>query len=203
MSGVRRALKALWRVFEASSTARLPVVRTTSVPYPPIAVTPVFVAPFPPRWPLFLILAASVSFASAAAISLLLSSAGALQLGTVPFGYAPRIPLFVAFLVWGLLVFSPVLETLLLCWLITLGLRVRLSPGFVVLVSAVVAAGLHSLAWAPWGFIVFPAFLVFGYTFVRWRYLSFAAGFVSATLVHSLHNVVPALAIASRLFQRQ
>src|ERR1039457_2561489 len=61
MSGVRRALKALWRVFEASSTARLPVVRTTSVPYPPIAVTPVFVAPFPPRWPLFLILAAAVS----------------------------------------------------------------------------------------------------------------------------------------------
>jgi len=111
--------------------------------------------------------------------------------GSGPFPHALRGPWITLGFAWGLLALSPVVETFVLCVLISLGTRLRLSPGIAVILGAFLWASLHSMAWAPWGFIVFPAFVVFGYTFVRWRYLSFSAGFVSATLVHVLHNVIP------------
>ena len=150
---------------------------------------------FPRRWPLFLLAASAISLSSALAVSALLKALGLIAKGTGPFPYPLRGPWTALGFAWGLLALSPVVETFVLCVLISLGIRLHLSPVFAVILGALLWAFLHSMAWAPWGFIVFPAFVVFGYTFVRWRYLSFSAGFVSATVVHVLHNIIPTAAM--------
>ena len=159
-------------------------------------------AGFPRRWPLFLLVASAISLSSALAVSALLTTLGLIPKGASPFSYPLRGPWMALVFTWGLLVLSPVVETFVLCVLISLGIRLRIPPLFAVVLGALVWAFLHSMAWGPWGFVVFPAFLVFGYTFVRWRYLSFSAGFVSATVVHALHNVVPTVTLLLTLKRR-
>jgi hypothetical protein len=96
----------------------------------------------------------------------------------------------------ALVVFAPLVETLIMGTVLLVLLRL-MSPTAAVLVSSAGWGIAHSLAAPIWGLIIWWPFLVFSTLFVVWRSRSLLAGFSMAAAVHALQNLGPALLIAS------
>jgi hypothetical protein len=97
--------------------------------------------------------------------------------------------------IFGLVVFSPVVETLIMGGVLALLLRV-LPARWAVVLSALGWGAVHSLAAPIWGLIIWWPFLVFSALYVTWRQRSQWLALGVPMLVHALQNLPPALIIA-------
>lgn len=91
-----------------------------------------------------------------------------------------------------LVVFAPVLETLIMAGVLTVLLRFT-APATAVLLSAAGWGLAHSLMAPAWGLVIWWPFLIFSTLFVTWRQRSLLAALAMPAAVHALHNLAPAL----------
>ncbi len=99
-------------------------------------------------------------------------------------------------LLFLLVVFAPLVETLIMGAVLLVLLRVA-SPTVTVLISAIGWGIAHSLAVPAWGLVIWWPFLIFSTLFVVWRERSLLAAFAVPAAVHALQNLGPALVVAS------
>lgn len=133
----------------------------------------------------------------AAATSLLPSLALAIVVAQLLPGDMPEFEGPPVVLVLGLVVFSPVVETLLM-WPVLMALR-QFFSGWVALASGSALAWgfFHSLFAPAWGLTVAWPFFVFTVCFLAWERRSRWEALLVTALVHALHNAVPALALVA------
>jgi hypothetical protein len=62
-------------------------------------------------------------------------------------------------------------------------------------ISALICAGLHSLARPLWGLEVFWGFLIFSLCYLAWEKKSPLQAFWMTAILHALHNLVPTLGL--------
>ena len=133
-------------------------------------------------------------------IGAVLTIAGSVALAVVSKALAPDLPT-PAFPVKGplalflLVVFAPVLETLIMSAFLTLFLRF-MPPATAILLSAAGWGVAHSLEALGWGLVIWWPFLIFSTLFVVWRQRGFWAGVGVAAATHALQNLGPALQVA-------
>lgn len=100
---------------------------------------------------------------------------------------------------WGalfaLVVFAPLIETLIMAGLIWLFERVLPTTGAVV-ASAIAWAAFHSTQALGWGLVIWWPFLIFSTLYVVWRQRGFWSGVGVAATTHALQNLGPGVAIA-------
>jgi hypothetical protein len=113
-----------------------------------------------------------------------------------PDAQAPQFPVAGPLAVFLLVIFSPVLETLLMAGGLALLLRF-MSPTWAVIASAAGWGVAHSFAAPSWGLIIWWPFLVFSTLFVTWRQRSVGLALVVPMSVHALQNLPSALFIAA------
>ena len=95
-----------------------------------------------------------------------------------------------------LVVFAPIIETLIMAGVLTLLLRF-VRPPAAILLSAAGWGIAHSLAAPAWGLVIWWPFLIFSTLFVVWRERGFFAGVAVAASAHALQNLGPALLLAT------
>jgi hypothetical protein len=96
---------------------------------------------------------------------------------------------------FALVVFSPVVETLIMGAVLLILLRL-ISPVAAILVSAVGWGIAHSTVAPIWGVVIWWPFLIFSTLFVTWRSRSLALAFALPMCTHAFQNLIPALLIA-------
>ena len=94
-----------------------------------------------------------------------------------------------------LVIFSPVVETLIMGGILVL-LQRFLNPTAAVITSALLWGAAHSFGALSWGLAIWWPFLIFSTLFVVWRQHGFWAGIAVAACTHALQNLGPALAVA-------
>jgi hypothetical protein len=112
-------------------------------------------------------------------------------------GQAPSFPkVDTALLLFLLVVFAPVVETLIMGTILLVLDRIA---GFVpaVLLSSLGWGIAHSLQAPAWGLVIWWPFLIFSITFLVWRRRSPGLAFGMPMLVHGLQNLGPALLLVS------
>ncbi len=130
----------------------------------------------------------------------LLSIVGSLALAALSRAIAPQLPA-PAFPMTGLtavfllVVFAPVLETLIMAGFLSLFLRF-MPPAAAILLSAAGWGVAHSLEALGWGLVIWWPFLIFSTLFVVWRQRGFWAGVGIAATTHALQNLGPGLLVA-------
>ena len=92
-----------------------------------------------------------------------------------------------------LVLFAPLVETLIMAAAIELMLRLRIPPLAAVLLSSAGWGIAHSLAAPVWGLIIWWPFLIFSTLYVTWRERSVAAALGIVFAVHALQNLGPSL----------
>jgi hypothetical protein len=129
-----------------------------------------------------------------------LSIIGSLALAALSKAIAPALPTPefpmkgpIAFFL--LVVFAPLLETLIMAGFLSLFLRF-LPPAAAILLSAAGWGVAHSLEAIGWGLVIWWPFLIFSTLFVVWRQRGFWAGIGVAAAAHALQNVGPAWVVA-------
>lgn len=101
-------------------------------------------------------------------------------------------------LLFLLVVFAPVLETLIMgAVLLVLERFVGFLPA--ILLSSAGWGIAHSLEAPAWGLVIWWPFLIFSIVFLTWRKRSLGLAFALPMLVHGLQNLGPALLLASGL----
>ena len=99
---------------------------------------------------------------------------------------------------FGLVVFSPVTETLALGAILLL-LRRLVAPDWgVALCSATLWAAFHSLLSLRWGFFVFAPFYYMTLCYLAWVRVSVWKALGVTTLVHASSNLLPAVFLVLR-----
>jgi len=129
-----------------------------------------------------------------------LSIGGSLALAALSKAIAPALPTpefpmrgLLAFFL--LVVFAPLLETLIMAGFLSLFLRF-LPPATAILLSAAGWGFAHSLEAIGWGLVIWWPFLIFSTLFVVWRQRGFWAGVGVAAATHALQNVGPGWVVA-------
>lgn len=124
------------------------------------------------------------SIALAAIVTLLLPSSA-----------QPQFNLSGARALFLLVVFAPVLETIIMGSVLLVLLRLA-GPTAAALISSAGWGIAHSLVAPAWGLVIWWPFLVFSTLFVAWRPRSLLAAFAIPAIVHGLHNLPSALLVA-------
>lgn len=133
-------------------------------------------------------------------IGVALTLAGSLLLAAIAQAIAPGLPT-PSFPMKGpialflLVVFAPLLETLIMAGFLLLFLRF-LPPAGAILLSAAGWGVAHSLEALGWGIVIWWPFLIFSTLFVVWRQRGFWAGVGVAAATHALQNLGPGLKVA-------
>ncbi|MCF2514271.1 hypothetical protein LVY65_04215 [Sphingomonas sp. G124] len=129
-----------------------------------------------------------------------LSIIGSLALAALSKAFAPALPTPefpmkgpIAFFM--LVVFAPLLETLIMAGFLSLFLRF-MPPVAAILLSAGGWGIAHSLEAVGWGLVIWWPFLIFSTLFVVWRQRGFWAGVAVAATTHALQNVGPGWVVA-------
>ena len=129
-----------------------------------------------------------------------LSILGSLALAALSKAIAPALPTPefpmkgpLAFLL--LVVFAPLIETLIMAGFLSLFLRF-LPPVSAILLSAVGWGIAHSLEAVGWGLVIWWPFLIFSTLFVVWRQRGFWAGVGVAAATHAMQNIGPGWVVA-------
>ncbi len=136
--------------------------------------------------------AIAVGWLTAFPISILFAYMGSLVL---PSAQQPEFHANGLLAIFALVIFSPVVETLIMGTILLL--LVRFVPaGVAVLISAIGWGIAHSTAAPIWGLVIWWPFLVFSTLFVTWRERSLKLAFAIPMCVHALQNLIPALMIA-------
>jgi len=89
---------------------------------------------------------------------------------------------------FGLVILSPVLETLLMIPIIWIVFKLTGNMVVTAVVNALIWAVLHSLAFPMWGLFVFMSFVIFGIGYQVWRQVSWKTGALVAFGIHALLN---------------
>ena len=95
-----------------------------------------------------------------------------------------------------LVLFAPIVETLIMAGLLVVLLRF-VGPPVAILISAGAWGIAHSLAAPVWGLVIWWPFLIFSTLFVVWRQRGFLAGAGVAAAAHALQNLGPAVILAT------
>lgn len=137
--------------------------------------------------------AIAVGWLTAFPPSILLALLGTLLL---PSAERPRFEVDGAAAMLALVVFAPVVETLIM-GAVLLVLLLVLSPPVAAIISAIGWGAAHSWVAPIWGLVIWWPFLVFSILFVTWRGRSLALAFLIPMCVHALQNLIPAILVAS------
>ena len=113
-----------------------------------------------------------------------------------PNAKGPDFPVTGAMAVFLLVIFSPVLETLIMGGVLLILLRF-VRPTYAVLISAIGWGMAHSFEAPIWGLIIWWPFLIFSTVFVTWRSRSLWSAFSLPMVIHGLQNLGPALLVAT------
>lgn len=142
-----------------------------------------------PRRPL---LAIAIGWLTAFPASILLGLVAAALLPEAP---PPEFQVRGASAMFALVVFAPVVETLIMgAVLLALQLVV---PGWLAIILSAVGWGVaHSMLAPAWGLVIWWPFLIFSTLFVAWRARSLALAFAIPMAVHALQNLIPATLVA-------
>ncbi|MDK9754083.1 hypothetical protein KIV40_01210 [Vibrio sp. D173a] len=93
--------------------------------------------------------------------------------------------------VFGVVIFSPVVETLLMFLIMEFLNWLRLyNKFFLVLLCTVLMCLLHSLVSIYWGFFVYLAFVVFSVAYQTWRSKSIKDALIVVFWIHSVYNAI-------------
>src|SRR6266705_301091 len=102
-------------------------------------------------------------------------------------------------LFFGLGVRAPLVETFAMAVIIWVLRRIVRRTEYLPLVTALICAGLHSLAKPLWGIEIFWSFVIFSLCYVTWEKKSVLQAFWLTAILHALHNLLPLLfLLASR-----
>lgn len=142
-----------------------------------------------PRWQ-----AVAVAWATAFIPSIILSAAAA---KLFPGLTGPEFKAAGPVLLFLLVIFSPLIETLIMAGFIEL-LRRFLAPTATVIGSALGWAIAHSLAAPSWGLVIWWPFLVFSTLYVAWRGRGKAKAVGMVFLAHACQNLPSALLLLQR-----
>jgi len=112
-----------------------------------------------------------------------------------PNAKAPDFPVTGAMAIFLLVVFSPVLESLIMGGVLLILLRF-MRPTYAVIVSAVGWGMAHSFEAPIWGLIIWWPFLIFSTVFVAWRERSLWLAFGLPMVIHGCQNLGPAILVA-------
>ncbi len=93
-------------------------------------------------------------------------------------------------------VFAPMAETFVMALLIWLLRRLVTRTESLLLITALICAGLHSLAKPLWGIEIFWAFWIFALCYTTWEKKSLLQAFWMTAILHALHNLAPTLYLA-------
>jgi len=113
-----------------------------------------------------------------------------------PNAKGPDFPVTGVTAIFLLVIFSPVLETLIMGGVLLILLRF-VRPTYAVLISAIGWGMAHSFQAPIWGLIIWWPFLIFSTVFVTWRSRSLWAAFCLPMVIHGLQNLGPALLVAT------
>lgn len=100
--------------------------------------------------------------------------------------------------VLALLIFGPLIESLMIVGVFELARRFRAPNWAQVLTSALFISALHLTPWWPHAVIVLPAFLIQCASYSYWRRASWKEAFWVLVCIHSINNVIPALSAVGR-----
>ena len=120
---------------------------------------------------------------------------GAVLTYLLPGAQSPQFPFRGAMAIFLLVIFAPVVETLIMGTVLLVLLRF-MGQVPAIFVSAFGWAFFHSLEVPIWGFVIWWPFLVFSTLFVTWRGRSILAAFAIPASVHALNNLIPAMPVA-------
>ena len=108
----------------------------------------------------------------------------------------PEFDLSPAMLFFAVVVFAPVIETLIMGTALLILLRL-VTPVAAILISAIGWGIAHSWQVPVWGLTIWWPFLVLSTLFVTWRQRSLLAAFGLPMLAHAMQNLPTALLIMS------
>lgn len=148
--------------------------------------------PSPLREPRRAWLAILLGAAMTIAGSLLLALASQAIAPNLP---TPTFPMRGPIALFLLVVFAPLLETLIMAGFLLLFLRF-LPPAGAIVLSAAGWGAAHSFEALGWGLVIWWPFLIFSTLFVVWRQRGFWAGAGVAAATHALQNLAPAIKVA-------
>jgi hypothetical protein len=100
-----------------------------------------------------------------------------------------------------LLVFAPLLESLVLIAVLELVRRARAPEVVQALTAAFFVSELHVWPWWPHAFIVLPSFCIQAASYLYWRRSSFNTAFWVLVAIHACHNFIPAVGVVGRSLQ--
>jgi hypothetical protein len=100
----------------------------------------------------------------------------------------------------GVVIFSPVVETLMLAFLVMLLRKIFRSDRNVALASAAVWAVLHSLITIRWGFSVFVSFYMMTLCYLVWSRSSVFRALLITAAIHASINLVPSLYVVAHRY---
>ena len=144
----------------------------------------------PRNAPLSVVTAWATAFFPSLALSFLLSRAFP-NAAHPDFGNLPP-----GFVLFAVVIFAPVIETLIMGTVLLVLLRF-VGPVTAVLMSAIGWGIAHSLQVPIWGLTIWWPFLVLSTLFVAWRDRSLWLAFGLPMAAHAMQNLFPALAIVS------
>jgi len=159
------------------------------VPPAPRWSRPVSFLPRQVREPRRALLAVLIGWLTAFVPSILL---GAVVTSLLPALNQPDLQVGGAMAMFLLVVFAPVVETLIMAGVLAL-LSIALPPTAAVLVSAVAWGIAHSLAAPAWGLVIWWPFLVFSTLYLTWRSRSLLGALAVPAATHALQNLIPAV----------
>jgi len=154
--------------------------------------TPLRFLPYAIRVPRRPIRAIAAGWLTAFPISMAFAALGALML---PQAEQPQFGVNGLAAIFALVVFSPVVETLIMGSVLLVMLR--LVPAAVAIAASAIGWGIaHSMVAPIWGLVIWWPFLVFSTLFVAWQRRSLLLAFAIPMCVHALQNLIPALLVA-------
>lgn len=157
--------------------------------------TPLRFLPIALRLPRRPLVAIAVGWLTSFPASMVLAAIGSLIL---PAGSGPQFHVSGGAAIFALVLFSPVVETLIMGTVLLLLLRI-VPPAAAIALSSVGWGIAHSLAAPIWGLVIWWPFLIFSTLFVTWRSRSLILAFAIPMSVHALQNLFPAILVAQGL----
>jgi len=135
-----------------------------------------------------------ISLIPSLVIAMILGLTGVITEETAPEFNGPVIGLLI-----GLVIISPLLETLLMAgglWILSF---ITKRPVRLAVISAFIWAGVHSLIAPAWGLGVIWPFFVFSCCYLSWRQRSWWRAILITSCVHAFQNILPAIAVIATL----
>jgi len=135
--------------------------------------------------------AVAVGWLTAFPVSMIFALLAAILPGAKP----PEFHVTGVMALFGMVIFSPIVETLVMGAVLLVLLRF-LSPTAAILTSAIGWGIVHSLIAPAWGLAIWWPFLVFSTLFVTWRSRSLGLALLLPMLTHAAQNLIPSLLVA-------